>query len=184
MGFIQYLKSDLKRYMPDSVVSVRSFFRIIMRQQICAILIFRFGHWVSFDVKSRIFRFIFKPFYIVLNKIILEIILGLYIPAQCDIGPGLYIAGNFLGLVINPNAKIGKNCTLGHGVVIGTAANGTPDAPMIGNNVFIGSGAVLIGGIEVGDDVKIGANTVVNKNIPSSVTVVSQPFRIINQECK
>ena len=86
-----------------------------------------------------------------------------------------------MGLVINPNVKIGKNCTIGHGVIIGTAADGTEDAPIIGDEVFIGSRAMLIGGIRVGDYVRIGANAVVNKDIPPKTTAVGVPAKVVKR---
>ena len=67
-------------------------------------------------------------------------------------------------IVVNPKAKIGKNCRLHEGVNIG-ATNGSDKAPIIGDNVFIASGAKIIGDITIADDVCIGANAVVTKSI-------------------
>ncbi len=76
---------------------------------------------------------------------------------------GLSIA-HYGTIVVNPNAKVGKNCRIHEGVNIG-ATNGSNKAPQIGNNVFIGTGAKIIGDITIADDVAIGANAVVVKSI-------------------
>ena len=76
---------------------------------------------------------------------------------------GLSIA-HYGTIVVNPNAKVGKNCRIHEDVNIG-ATNGSEKAPQIGNNVFIATGAKIIGDITIADDVAIGANAVVVKSI-------------------
>jgi serine O-acetyltransferase len=181
-SFLKIIQKDISRYSSSySMSSPRIFSRNLINQKIWAIAIYRFGHWACFSCSTPLINVIFKFIYIFLNKAIVEILLGLYIPAQCQIGGGLYLAG-FLGLVINPNVKIGENCTIGHGVVIGTAGDGTPRAPEIGDNVYIGAGAVLLGGIKIGDNVRIGANSVVIHDVPSDVTVAGVPSKIVRRK--
>lgn len=88
--------------------------------------------------------------------------LGLTIPLNV-FGPGLAIP-HYGSIVVNSAAKVGKNCRLLEGVNIG-ATNGSASAPQIGNNVFIGTGAKIIGDITIADDVAIGANAVVVNSI-------------------
>ena len=76
---------------------------------------------------------------------------------------GLSIA-HYGCITVNTEAKVGKNCRIHEGVNIG-ATNGSDKAPIIGNNVFIGTGAKIIGDITIADDVAIGANAVVVKSI-------------------
>lgn len=76
---------------------------------------------------------------------------------------GLSIA-HYGALVVNSRAKVGKNCRIHAMVVIG-ATNGDPSAPQIGDNVYIGAGAKIIGDIRIANDVAIGANAVVVKSI-------------------
>ena len=76
---------------------------------------------------------------------------------------GLSIA-HYGALVVNSRTKAGKNCRIHAMVVIG-ATNGDPAAPVIGNNVYIGAGAKIIGDIHIADDVAVGANAVVVKSI-------------------
>ena len=88
--------------------------------------------------------------------------LGFSIPLHV-FGPGLSIA-HYGTIVVSDGAKVGKNCRIHEGVNIG-ATNGSAKAPEIGDNVFIGTGAKIIGDITIADDVAIGANAVVVKSI-------------------
>ena len=78
---------------------------------------------------------------------------------------------------------IGKNCNLSHGVTIGVNRRGERQGvPTIGDNVYIGPGAKLFGGISVGDNVAVGANCVVTHDVPENGVVVGVPGRIISYE--
>ena len=81
------------------------------------------------------------------------------------------------GIIISHYAKIGKNCTILQQVTIAQDENNK--AATIGDNVFIGAGAKIIGDVKIGDNVKIGANAVVVKDIPENSTAVGMPARII-----
>lgn len=86
------------------------------------------------------------------------------------------------GVFISSGAIIGDNCTIFHQVTIGsnTIKNSIGrGAPLIGNNVYIGCGAKIIGNVKVGDNVRIGANCVVTSDVPPNSTVVLQKPRII-----
>ena len=94
-------------------------------------------------------------------------------------GPGLSIAHSGT-IVVNGNAKIGDNCRIHEGVAIG-ATNGSNKAAIIGRNVFIGSGAKIIGEIIIADNVCIGAGSVVVKDILTpGVTVAGNPAKVIS----
>lgn len=92
----------------------------------------------------------------------LSIKLGFSIPIN-TFDKGLSIP-HYGHIVVNSKAKVGRNCRIHEGVNIG-ATNGSDKAPLIGNNVFIASGAKIIGDITIADDVSIGANAVVVKSI-------------------
>ena len=176
-----FFKKDLQRFLPEKQGwTAKLCLRMLLEQRLYAIFIYRFGRWIYFEAKGGIMLILLKIIYILINKIFVELLLGMYIPSDCTIGPGLYI-NNFQGLVINPNVTIGENCSIGHGVIIGTAADGTPRAPVIGDNVFIGSRAIMIGAITIGDNVRIGANAVVNRDVPSNVTVAGVPAKIVKR---
>ena len=83
-------------------------------------------------------------------------------------------------IVINGNAKIGKNCRIQECTTIG-ATNGSVEAPVLGNNIFIGSGARIIGSIELADDIAIGANALVcNSFLEPGITIAGVPEKKIS----
>lgn len=106
--------------------------------------------------------------------------LGFEIPINV-FGPGLAIVHRGL-LIVNPHTKRGKNCRIHAGVNIGTAAGFSDATPKIGNNIYIGPGAKLFGKITIGNDVAIGANSVVNKSFGDKVTIAGVPAKIINNK--
>jgi serine O-acetyltransferase len=107
---------------------------------------------------------------------------GLEIHPGATIGRGFFV-DHGAGVVIGETTIIGDNCVLFHNVTLGgTGKHQGKRHPSLGNNVFIGTGATLLGPIEVGDNVKIGANTfVVMRDIPSDCSVVGTPARIIRR---
>lgn len=94
-----------------------------------------------------------------------------------DIGPG-FVIQHGIGTLIGAQ-RIGRNCLIRHQVTIGYT-NDT-DCPTIGDNVIIGCGAKILGNIRVGNNVKVGANAVVIKDVPDNCTVVGVPGRIVRQ---
>lgn len=115
-----------------------------------------------------------KPFAIVLYR--LNAAVGhLVIGRGADFGPGLVILHSF-GIVINSNVRAGKNLIMEHGVTIGAEKG---QSPVLGDNVFIGAGAKIIGAVRIGSDVKIGANAVVTKDLPDGATAVGVPARVV-----
>lgn len=82
-------------------------------------------------------------------------------------------------IVINGKTKIGENCTLYPGVLIGHKSPAIGKSATIGNNVFIGAGTKIIGGVTIGDNVTIGVNTVITKDVPSNVVIGGNLYRII-----
>ena len=95
------------------------------------------------------------------------------------IGKGLFI-DHGTGVVIGETAIIGDNVTMFHGATLGgTGKEKGKRHPTVGNNVFIGSGAKVLGNITIGDNVKIGANAVILKDVPHNVTIVGVPGKIV-----
>lgn len=105
-----------------------------------------------------------------------------------EIHPGAEIGSEFFidhgaGVVIGETSIIGNNVTIYAGVVLGgTSINQGKRHPTIGNNVVIGTGAKVLGPITIGDDVRIGANSVVINDVPPGSVVVGVPGRIISRE--
>lgn len=104
------------------------------------------------------------------------------IGADTKIGEGLYIGHNGR-LVINKDAVIGKNCNIATGVTIGQENRGKrKGCPVIGDNVWIGTNAVIVGKINIGNDVLIAPLTFVNFDVPDHSIVIGNPGKIISKE--
>ncbi|MGB9688650.1 serine O-acetyltransferase [Thermogutta sp.] len=133
----------------------------------------------AYTKSHAIFRYVIYPF----AKLYLRRLrykLGISIPPETQIGSGFYI-GHFGGIVVNERCIIGKNCNLSHGVTLGQVNRGPrKGCPIIGDNVYIGPGAKIIGAVRVGNNVAIGANCVVTKDVPDNAVVVGVPGKIIS----
>jgi serine O-acetyltransferase len=106
----------------------------------------------------------------------------LEIYGKCDIGPGLYL-GHVFGITINADVVIGSNCNIHKGVTIGQENRGArKGSPVIGNSVWIGVNATVVGGITIGDDVLIAPNSFVNRDVPSHSIVYGNPCVIEHRE--
>lgn len=139
------------------------------------IFLFRLNGSIK-SIRFRPFRIILNIFFIPLYRLT-SVYFGISIPRTCKIGGGLIIFHNG-GIVFNPLTKIGNNCTLRHGVTIGNK-NRIDDVPVIGDNVNIGVGAVIIGDITIGNNVDIGANAVVVKSVPDNNIAIGIPAKNI-----
>jgi serine O-acetyltransferase len=107
---------------------------------------------------------------------------GFQIPSITEIGEGFYI-GHFGTIVINGKAKIGKNCNITHSVTIGQANRGKLKGfPTIGDYVWIGTGSVIVGNINIGSNVLIAPNSFVNVDVPSNSLVLGNPCKIVFKE--
>ena len=107
---------------------------------------------------------------------------GFQIPAGTKIGEGFYI-GHFGTIVIRSKAIIGKNCNIAHGVTIGQANRGKLKGyPTIGDEVWIVTGSVIVGNINIGSDVLIAPNAYVNFDVPDHSIVLGNPAKIIARE--
>lgn len=103
---------------------------------------------------------------------------GIQIPYGTKIGKGLYL-GHFGSFIVNPKSIIGDNCNIQARAVIGQENRGSrKGAPTIGNEVWIGSNAVIVGNITIGDDVLIAPNSYVNFDVPSHSIVIGNPATI------
>lgn len=135
-----------------------------------AMLFYRISHW-----------FWTKKFYF-LGRFISHLgrfFTGIEIHPGARIGRGFFI-DHGMGVVIGETAEIGENCTLYHGVTLGgTSWAKEKRHPTLGNNVVVGSGAKILGPFKVGDNSKIGSNSVVVKEVPKSATVVGIPGRVV-----
>jgi serine O-acetyltransferase len=98
---------------------------------------------------------------------------GVDLHPAAEIGPGLLIAHGH-GLVVGGGARIGADALLLHGVTVGSPSPGrVAQMPVIGDRVFLGAGAKIVGGVTVGDDVAVGPNAVILEDVPAGSRVLS-----------
>lgn len=129
----------------------------------------RFNNWLYRHHVPLFPKFIWKLQYLFFNC---------SVPASCEIGKGTEFGYGGIGVVLHPRTVIGNNCIIGQGVTIG-GKSGWYEVPVIGDNVHIHAGARIIGPVRIGDNVEIGANSVVVKDVPSNCVVAGVPARII-----
>lgn len=107
---------------------------------------------------------------------------GVEIHPGAKIGKGLFI-DHGMGVVIGETSIVGNNVTLFQGVTLGGTGKETGKRhPTLGDNVVVGTGAKVLGNIEIGSNSYVGANAVVLKSVPSNTTVVGVPGRITKQD--
>jgi len=110
-----------------------------------------------------------------------RILTGVDIHPGAKIGPGLFI-DHATGVVIGETAEVGEDVTIFHGVTLGgTGRDRGKRHPTIGDRVTIGAGAKILGAIKIGEDSRIGANSVVVKEVPASAVVVGIPGQVVSR---
>jgi serine O-acetyltransferase len=113
-----------------------------------------------------------------------RILTGVEIHPGAILGPGLFI-DHATGVVIGETAEVGEDVTLFHGVTLGGTGRETGKRhPTVGDRVVIGAGAKILGAIKIGDDSRIGANSVVVKEVPASAVVVGVPGQIVSRSTR
>jgi len=146
-----------------------------------ALIAYRLSHWLN--VRSKLGNLLWWPvavFDLLVTRMV-EIFTGIQLHPAAQIGRGLYIP-HFAGIVIGDGVVIGDNCdiyqhaTLGFGAVESEIGR----YPHIGNRVLILAGAVVTGGITVGNDAMIGANAVVTESVPDRAVVGGSPAKILS----
>jgi serine O-acetyltransferase len=142
------------------------------------VIVFRFGQWL--DSQLSLLKILLQPIHFVLDGLV-KIMWGIELPRSVTIGPGLYI-GHFGGITVAPGVSIGRNCNISQHVTIGLSGKGEKaGVPTIGDNVYLAPGAKVFGKISIGNNVKIGANAVIYKDIPDNAIVVLDPgFKIVS----
>jgi len=137
-----------------------------------AMVVYRFGRW-RYGVRPVVLRKALSLVYHVVYKLV-QIVTGIELPCEAEVGRN-FIIDHSGGIVISGDARFGDNCRIRNGVVVGLAHVDERGAPVIGNNVDIGAGAKVLGRIRVGNDVLIGANAVVTKDVPDGSVAVGVP---------
>ena len=165
------LKYDIENVMKNDPAARTKLEVLLLYQSIHVLIFYRIAHGLY---KIKLFF---------LARLISQLgrfFTGIEIHPGAKIGKGLFI-DHGMGVVIGETAEIGDNVTIYHGVTLGgTGKDKGKRHPTIGNNVIIGCGAKILGPISIGDGAKIGANSVVLKNVPKGKTAVGIPAVINN----
>jgi len=144
---------------------------------------FRFSWWMRFCGylhEHTVWRILLPLAWLVYHR--LQVKFGYGISYKCKIGGGLYLP-HYGGINVSEIAHIGSNCNLSQLVTIGVSRRGEMmGVPVIGDEVYIGPGAVIFGAIQVGDRAAIGANCVVTKDVPESAVMAGVPGKVISYE--
>jgi serine O-acetyltransferase len=180
MNFIEYkhyVKCDLMRY--EGVATKRK----LLKQLIFGAS-FKYVFWMRTCLWTRSNKFLkwtLFPFArIRLRHYRLQ--LGIEIPFRSNIGPGFYIS-HMNGVIVTDLAVIGRDVNLSQCVTIGAANRGKrAGGAIIGDRVYIGPGAKIVGRVTIGNDVAIGANCVVTSDIPDNAVVVGIPGKVISSK--
>ena len=106
-----------------------------------------------------------------------QFLFACHIGSGATIGERCVIQHNGVGVVISDHAVIGNDCMIFQDVTIGVKEDGRTEAPVIGDGVVIGAGAILLGDITIGDGAKIGAGAVVLSDVDPGQTVVGVPAK-------
>lgn len=170
------IKSDLARYRITEQRS--SLANIIISPGVLAGMYYRLGHWIWYAEAKREWLRLLRPLYIV-GKRFVEIYTGISVSPRAKIGPGLYF--NHFGSIIIGASTIGENCNFAHEVTLGIAGRGSKRGlPVLGDRVFVGPGAKILGSVNIGDDVAVGANAVVTKDLSDRAVAVGIPAKVVS----
>ncbi len=136
------------------------------------LVVYRFGRW-RYLARPTVLRKFLSFIYRILFKLT-QILTGVELPCEAEVGDNLVI-DHFGGIIVSGFAKLGNNCRIRDGVVIGLRRIGDKRAPVLGDNVDVGSGAKLLGAIRIGNNVLVGANAVVLCDVPDDCIAVGVP---------
>jgi serine O-acetyltransferase len=170
-------QADIDRFV-DSTGESWLFF-LLTKQGLWAMAEYRFSHWVLTHVHLPIVRQCLRTIGFIWHKLV-EIITGIDLPSKATIGKGLYIP-HFGETIVHYLVTMGDYCTVSQGVTIGLGGRGDRlGVPTIGDRVYIAPGAKIFGAIKIGNNVAIGANAVVTKDLPDNAVAVGIPAQIIS----
>ena len=135
---------------------------------------------VASAARARGGRLVAAPV-LVLYRLVADWVLGVELPPSVQAGPGLAV-WHGTGLVVHANTRLGAQVTLRHNTTLGAKGDAIDaPAPVLGDRVDVGAGAIVLGELTVGDDAVIGAGAVVVDDVPAGATVVGNPARVLHR---
>ena len=141
-----------------------------------SVALYRFGKWARQQpqpLRAALLLAYWVGFFVCRN------LYGIEIPLDAHIGHRLWVAHQS-GIVVNHGVVIGDDCMIRHNVTIGSDRRGSRrQPPRLGNRVEVGAGAVILAGVEIADDARIGPNAVVMKDVPAGGSAFAAPARVL-----
>lgn len=172
------LRADYARYLAIAAADHpgwRAHVEAALQFGFLALCVYRYGRWAR-TLRPRWLALPLKLAYRVL-EILVRILFGIELSTNHEIGPGFYI-GHHGGIVVH--GRFGARGSIGQGVTVGAKGAGRSRGyPVLGDDVYLGAGSMVIGAVQIGDRVVVGANTVVVQDVPDDSRVVSAPVRIL-----
>jgi serine acetyltransferase len=139
-----------------------------------AVATYRLGRWAQTNggVRAKVARRLHRYLHL-----LMKITVGIELPLGAEIGPGfrIYHQG---AITLNSGVKVGARCRMRQGVTIGVRERGGA-MPVLGDDVFIGAFAQILGAVKIGDGATIGAGAVVLSDVPAGTTAVGVPAKIL-----
>ncbi len=178
---LKTLKADIGRHWDADESLLANLQEVTLAQGVWATVVFRCGQW-SYRQRALPVKVPSLLAYKVAAKCV-EVTTGISVPASARIGDGFYI-GHFGTIIVHPDTEMGEGCSIGQGVTIGTRGQGDGGVPRFGDGVYIGAGAKVLGGIDVGDEVAIGANAVVVRDVEPRSVAVGIPAKVKPKKAK
>jgi serine O-acetyltransferase len=162
---------------PEDQTLFRKYVKVNLQLGTLAVIVYRLGRWAK-GLRVPVVKQLMIFVYTVLNMLVM-LGAGINIHIYSTIGKGLVIH-NFSCIFVLVE-KMGENCTVNQGVTIGNI-RGKSHPPVIGNNVYFGSGCKVLGNITIGNNVVIAANSLVISDVPDNCTVVGVPARVVSRD--
>ncbi|HVY55996.1 MAG TPA: serine O-acetyltransferase [Thermodesulfobacteriota bacterium] len=173
MGILNDIRADYRSVFERDPAARNALEVIVTYPGFHAVVSHRFAHYLwtrNFKLTARLMSNIARFF------------TGIEIHPGAVVGKGFFI-DHGMGVVIGETSEIGEGVTIYHGVTLGgTSFTKEKRHPTVGNNVTIGAGAKILGPLTIGDNSKVGANSVVIKDVPPNSTVVGIPGSVVSGE--
>ncbi len=165
IGFLALLREDLRTH-GDSLLSPGFW----------TVAVHRFGNW-RMSIQPKPLRAPLTALYRAAYRGVLAM-WGIDLPYNVKVGRRLRLGHH--GCMVLGAGEFGDDVTISHSITVGLSRRHETKVPKIGNRVELGPGVCIVGGVKIGDDCYVGANTVVSRDLPAKSTVLGIPMRVVD----